>query len=155
MNEPVRLAQGLLGAVFLGSGGAKLAGQMKGEFERFGYPPWFRIATGLVEVTSGASLLAGLRDARWAAAGSLLACGMMTGALWTHLARAGDPLVNAAPAGLLLGLSSWVAVQSGAELAPDLMQGTARRRELRGSVAERIAPPGSRSRPHSGIGSPA
>lgn len=117
-NTAVTATQTLLGLTFLGSGGAKLAGvrQMKEMFEHFGYPPWFRIVTGLVEVTAGTSLLAGLRNSRWAAAGSLLACGTMAGALWTHLVRAGDPVAHAAPAGSLLALSSYVAAKRSAEI---------------------------------------
>ena len=127
MTRSLDVMQGSLGAVFLGTGGAKLTGHMKGEFERFGYRPWFRIATGLVELTAGASLLAGLRDSRLAAAGSLLACGTMAGALWTHLVRAGDPPVNAAPAGVVLGLSCWVAAKRSAEVAPKLMRSSTAR----------------------------
>lgn len=107
---PVKITQGLLGTVFLGSGGAKLAGaeQMNEMFEHFRFPPWFQTVTGAVEIAAGASLLAGLRNRRLATAGGLLACGTMAGAVWTHLVRAGDPPLKAAPAGVLLGLSSWV-----------------------------------------------
>jgi uncharacterized membrane protein YphA (DoxX/SURF4 family) len=83
-----------MSAAFLVAGSAKLAGKMQEEFERFGYPAWFHNVIGVVETTAGTCLAAGLRPGSSeaiTAAGSLLACGTMAGAIWSHLMRGGDP----------------------------------------------------------------
>ncbi len=109
MDRSKGIAQGLLGAAFFGAGGMKLAGGMKGEFERFGYPQWLRVAVGLAETAGAAGMLAGLRTPRWAKPSGAVLSGVMAGALWTHLVRAKDPPTHALPALALLGLSAWVA----------------------------------------------
>lgn len=76
---------GLLSAMFLFSGAAKLMGmQMHVEnFARWGYPEWFRLLIGFVEVTAGVALL-------WKAiapyAAGVLGV-IMAGAIYTHLAN--------------------------------------------------------------------
>jgi putative oxidoreductase len=60
----------LLGAAFIGAGGAKLAAvpAMVEMFEKVGVGQWFRIVTGLLEVTGGILLLIPrLTEARHAA----------------------------------------------------------------------------------------
>lgn len=55
--------QAALGLVGLGVGGAKVTHRedQVEDFQRFGYPQWFRIVTGLVEIGAGIGLLVGLR----------------------------------------------------------------------------------------------
>jgi hypothetical protein len=106
--------------MFLTAGGAKLAGQMQDAFDHFGYPPWFRILTGTVETTAATCLAAGLQShgaVEFTAAGSLLACGTMAGAVWSHLVRGGDPPSKALPAATLLAASGFFAWQSLRQLA--------------------------------------
>ncbi len=95
----------LLGLLFLGAGGSKLAGgQMHVEsFARWGYPPWFQYVTGLVEVA--AALLIVLPATRFYGA-ALLVCTML-GAVATHV-MAGESSMLGGPA-VLLGLSAVVA----------------------------------------------
>jgi hypothetical protein len=81
------------------TGTAKLAGAkaIKERFDRWGYPPWSRIASGAIEVGIAAAATSALRDPQArpvAAFGTLCA---MTGAIATH-ARAGDSAVNYLPA---------------------------------------------------------
>lgn len=84
---------------------------MKEEFDRFGYPSWFRVATGLLETAGAAGMLAGLRTPRLIRPSGALLGGVMTGALWTHLVRTGDPPQRALPPLALLAFSAWVAAK--------------------------------------------
>lgn len=110
MYTAILITQGLLGLVFLGAGGAKLAGaqQMRDDFDRFGYPGGFRIFTGVCEVTGAALLLAGFWWPPSAVGGGLLLMCVMLGALYTHFVRAGDPFAKALPPLVLLCLLAWV-----------------------------------------------
>jgi putative oxidoreductase len=75
--------QGIVAAAFLAAGLAKLAGApfMVGIFEQIGLGQWFRIVTGVVEVTGAVALLVpGL-----ASIGGLWLGGTMVGAVATHL----------------------------------------------------------------------
>lgn len=86
-------AQVVLGLVGLAVGAAKVTHQddQVEDFQRFGYPQWFRVATGIVEISAGVALIAGLL---WlpqlTAAGGLLLSSVMVGAVLTHI-RTGDP----------------------------------------------------------------
>lgn len=103
-------AQDLVGTVMTLSGAAKLAGvddQVR-EFERYGYPQWFRVATGGVEVVGGLGLLAGLRRPALTLGGGGLVLGTMAGAVVTHLLRVRDPPKKAVPATLLFALTGLV-----------------------------------------------
>lgn len=91
----------LLTAVFLVAAGMKLTGsefEVSG-FTRFGYPPWFMYAVGVAQVL-GAVLL-WVRG--YVAHGALLLAALMAGGVFSHL-RAGDPLIMAVPALVLLCL---------------------------------------------------
>jgi putative oxidoreductase len=81
----ILVVSGLLTLVFLFAGGSKLAGaQMHVEsFARWGYPQWFRVLTGLIEVTCAIGLW--VPKARGVAAIGLVAT--MLGAIYTHLAH--------------------------------------------------------------------
>jgi putative oxidoreductase len=75
--------QGIVAAAFLAAGLAKLAGApfMVGIFDQIGLGQWFRIVTGVVEVTGAVALLIpGL-----ASIGGLWLGGTMVGAVATHL----------------------------------------------------------------------
>ena len=75
--------QGILAAAFLAAGLAKLAGVpfMVELFDQIGLGQWFRVATGVVEVTGAVALLIpGL-----ASIGALWLGGTMVGAVATHL----------------------------------------------------------------------
>lgn len=109
MGIAIKIAQGLLGVAFLGAGGQKLAGtdQMVEEFDRYGYPKWFRTFTGVVEVTGAAGVLAGLFRPALTAPAALLLSATMAGALATHI-RLADPAKNLAPPSALLAMSAAV-----------------------------------------------
>lgn len=102
--------QGVLGLAELAVGGTKLLGQedQVETFERFGYPQWFRVATGGAELLAAVGLLAGLvLQPVYGLAGNLLALVVLTGALGSH-ARAGDPATQFVPAGVLFFLAAVV-----------------------------------------------
>lgn len=98
---------GLLAALFLMAGGSKLAGverHVQG-FEHWGYPQWFRLVIGAVEVISAVVLL--IPRMAFFGAGALMV--VMAGAVYTHLFRAnGEGLMAIAPL-VLLGLAGLVA----------------------------------------------
>ncbi|MGF1470683.1 MAG: DoxX family protein [Rubrobacteraceae bacterium] len=100
------ILQVVLGLVFLGAGGSKLAGtqQMVGMFEHFKYPRWFMYFTGIVEVTGALAVLAGIFVPVLAVLGGLLLAATMVGALATHI-RVGDPGSMMAPPAILLVLA--------------------------------------------------
>lgn len=106
----IAVLQGLLGIVMVGSGGSKLVGvdfQVE-EFERYGFPGWFRLVTGSVEVFGGLGLLVGLFALPiLAVLGGLLITATMAGGVLTHLLRTDDPPSASAKPGLffLVGLA--------------------------------------------------
>jgi putative oxidoreductase len=91
----------LLGAAFLAAGGAKLAGvqAMVEIFDKVGIGQWFRIVTGLLEVSGGILLLI----PRLTFYGAALLLTVCLGALTAHLTVLGG---NPAPAIILLGLNA-------------------------------------------------
>lgn len=111
MGTVTKIIEGLVGIVFLGSGAHKLAGRdpIVDEFARFRYPPWFRVATGAVEIGGGVGLLVGLvRPALVPLAAAPLSA-TMVGAIATHR-RMGDPARRLASPALLLALAIAVPV---------------------------------------------
>lgn len=98
------VAQGLLGLVLIASGATKLLGMgtHAENFERWGYPQWFRVVTGGTETLAGLGVVAGLRFPAATVPGGVLTSGTMLGAVYTHLLRVDDPPSNAALPGLLL-----------------------------------------------------
>jgi hypothetical protein len=68
-------------------------------FSTLGIEPWGRIATGLAELVAAGLLL----WPRWSVFGALLAVGLMSGAILTHLTRLG--LVVQDDGGLLFALA--------------------------------------------------
>lgn len=109
MNTVKNIAQGLTSAAFFTAGGMKLAGGMADEFERFGYPQWFRVAVASGEVAAASGLAAGLLgDRRFERAAGTLLASTMAGAVYTHLS-AGDGPGAATPPLVLGSLSAWIA----------------------------------------------
>lgn len=95
----------VLAAIFLAVGLAKLTGarSLVIEFQRFGYPRWFRALTGTAEVAGAALILAGLASAPAGFAGVAVLIAVMLGAIITHV-RCGDGADKLAPPTLLLVL---------------------------------------------------
>jgi putative oxidoreductase len=91
----------LLGAAFIGAGGAKLVGvqAMVDMFQKVGLGQWFRTATGLLEVSGGILLLI----PRLTFYGAALLLPVMVGAITAHLTVLGG---NPAPAMILLVLNA-------------------------------------------------
>ncbi len=74
-------------------------------FEHLGYPQWFRLLTGGLELLAGAGLLVSLvLQPRLALGGSVLAIVVLIGALGSHV-RAGDSPGEMIPAAVLLVLA--------------------------------------------------
>lgn len=73
---------GLLAALYLAAGGSKLLGaqQHLEHFSKWGYPGWFRLLIGAVEVAAGIALLV----PRAAFLASLTLAVVMAGAVYTH-----------------------------------------------------------------------
>ena len=118
MTWTLRILQTLLGLMFLGSGGSKLAGapDMVDDFDRFRYPQWFRVVTGAVEVGGALGLLLGFaRPALTPLVGALLGA-TMTGAVATHK-RIEDPAGKVMTPAVLLGLLTFVGVMRQRELS--------------------------------------
>lgn len=89
----------LLTLVFVGAGGAKLAGipMMVEEFDKVGFGQWFRYVTGLVEVGGAAFLWWPNRQV----VGAALLGATMVGAVLTHWLIIGPSAVPAIVLGLL------------------------------------------------------
>ncbi|GJD63088.1 DoxX family protein [Methylobacterium frigidaeris] len=113
------LLRGLLTAVFVTAAGMKFLAvpfEVAG-FARFGYPLWFMYAVGAAQLL-GAVLLWGRGTVAY---GALLIAAVMIGAAFSHL-RAGDPVVMAVPALVLLGASAGLAFARRGELVPASLQ---------------------------------
>lgn len=95
IETAIPVVQGLLGLVMVGAGSVKIIGIdiAKEDFERYGYPEWFRFVTGGIEAIGGLGLLVGLVFAPiLAVLGGMLIVATMIGAILTHLFRVDDPL---------------------------------------------------------------
>ena len=106
MEVAAMVLQVLLGLAFLGAGAAALVGveQQAKEFERFGYPRWFRVATGAVEVAGAAGMLLGVLYPALAALAGMLLAAAMAGAVLTHV-RVEDTARRMVPAASYLVLA--------------------------------------------------
>lgn len=89
----------LLALFFFFVAGKNLAGdpQMAADFQRWGYPDWFRVATAFVQVVGGAMLL----STRVACIGATVLACVLVGATFTHL-RNDPPLSALAPLAFLV-----------------------------------------------------
>ncbi len=104
----------LLAAVFVLAGGMKLAAvefEVQG-FAHFGYALWFMYAIGVLELGAGLALL----FRRAATPAALLLGAVMVGAAASHL-RAGDGVLLAVPALVLLALLAAVGAARRGDLA--------------------------------------
>jgi len=74
---------GLLGVMFLFAGGFKLSGAQVAidNFAKWGYPDWFRVVTGVIEVAAGVLVVI----PRTSLLGAALILPTMVGAVLTHL----------------------------------------------------------------------
>ena len=83
LNIALWIVQVGAAAMFLMAGGSKLSGaeQMVGMFQAIGLGQWFRILTGLMEVSGGLLLLIPALSG----VGGLVLTAVMTGAVATHL----------------------------------------------------------------------
>ncbi len=93
MSIPIIVVQVVLGLLFVGIGSMTVAGRemFVENFRRFGYPQWFRVVTGSLEVLGGLGLLIGIWLpwlAALASAGLIL---VMLGAVVTEV-RTREPL---------------------------------------------------------------
>nr|WP_295974906.1 DoxX family protein [uncultured Bacillus sp.] len=76
----------ILGLGFLLFGVLKFGSQqMEDNFKHYGYPAWFRVLTGIIEVISAVSVIVGIWHEAFAAWGSLLLVITMIGAIFTHI----------------------------------------------------------------------
>ncbi|MFS0906178.1 DoxX family protein [Priestia aryabhattai] len=80
------ILQAILGLGFLMFGFMKFGSkQMVEGFKHYGYPGWFRVVTGLVELISAALVIAGIWNETLAAWGGLFIVATMIGAIFTHI----------------------------------------------------------------------
>jgi uncharacterized membrane protein YphA (DoxX/SURF4 family) len=95
------VASGLLAALFVLSGSMKFVNAEEAEklFAKSGYPDWFRVLIGVIEIGGGLALLIP-RTTFYAAAALAV---VMAGAVFTHL-RQGEIPQSAVPFVLLLVL---------------------------------------------------
>ena len=92
----------LLAALYLAAGGSKLAGaqQHVEHFAKWGYPDWFRLLVGALEVAAGIALLI----PRAAIVASATLAVVMAGAVYTHV-RHDEAAQAMVPAVLLILLA--------------------------------------------------
>ena len=93
MSIPIIVVQVVLGLLFLVIGSMTVAGRklFVENFRRFGYPQWFRIVTGSLEVLGGIGLLIGIWLPWLAALASAGLTLVMLGAFLTEV-RSREPL---------------------------------------------------------------
>jgi putative oxidoreductase len=104
MSTAANVLAGVLGLLFLMSGGSKLGGLSKVNdgFRQYRYPDWFRVFTGVWEMAGAALLLVGIPFHGAGLAGAALILAAMLGAVYTHVVRVPDPKLVPAPAVLLV-----------------------------------------------------
>ena len=93
MSTLIIIVQVVLGLLFVAIGSMTVAGRKMfvENFQRFGYPQWFRVVTGALEVLGGLGLLIGIWIPWLAALASAGLTLVMLGAILTHL-RIREPL---------------------------------------------------------------
>jgi len=76
----------ILGLGFLNFGFSKFKSpQMVEGFKYFGYPDWFRLFTGTIEIVAAIIILIGIWYSSFAALGAFLIVATMIGAIFTHM----------------------------------------------------------------------
>ena len=107
-NLALKIVIGLLVVMFMMQGITKLLGiLLVEEFAEWGYPRWFHVLIGVVEVAAGLALL----KASTRLYGAVTIIVVMLGAAYTLAVRAGQPAMAVTPVVMLL-LASFVAVKS-------------------------------------------
>ena len=93
MSTLIIIVQVVLGLLFVLIGSMTVAGRKMfvENFRRFGYPQWFRVVTGSLEILGGLGLLIGIWLPWLAALASAGLALVMLGAVSTHL-RIREPL---------------------------------------------------------------
>ena len=93
MSIPIIIVQVVLGLLFVLIGSMTVAGRKMfvENFRRFGYPQWFRIVTGSLELLGGIGLLIGIWLPWLAALASTGLTLVMLGAVFTEI-RTREPL---------------------------------------------------------------
>ena len=93
MSILIIIVQVVLGLLFVAIGSMTVAGRQMfvDNFRRFGYPQWFRVVTGSLEILGGIGLLIGIWLPWLAALASAGLALVMLGAISTHL-RIREPL---------------------------------------------------------------
>ena len=93
MSIPIILVQVVLGLLFVSIGSMTVAGRKMfvDNFRHFGYPQWFRVVIGSLEVLGGLGLLIGIWLPWLAALASAGLTLVMLGAILTHV-RIREPL---------------------------------------------------------------
>ncbi|GMV85059.1 MAG: hypothetical protein AMXMBFR80_09160 [Dehalococcoidia bacterium] len=104
MEIAAGIIQVILGLLFAFSGGTKVAGMRMqvANFDRYGYPQWFRVFTGVVELVGAAGMVVGLFADEAAIAASALLGVTMIGAAYTDLRKSAPVFV--VPPLVLFGL---------------------------------------------------
>lgn len=79
--------QSLLALMFLMAGFGKVTGsKMHVEgFKKWGYPQWFRIVTGIIELVGAVALIVGYWNSSWLAVGALILGITGIGGIITHI----------------------------------------------------------------------
>jgi putative oxidoreductase len=100
------ILSGLVALVFIGAGGAKLAGAvvMVELFDKVGLGQWFRYFTGLLEVAGGLGLLM----SRWAFQSAVLLAVVMVGAFIAHVTVVGGSPAAAVVLFVLTGIIAYL-----------------------------------------------
>jgi putative oxidoreductase len=103
MSTAANVLAGILGVLFLISGGFKLTGMkvIRDNFRLWRYPDAFRVFTGVWEVAGGALLLTGIATHGAGLAGAILILTAMLGAVYTHVVRVPEPKAVVLPVVLL------------------------------------------------------
>jgi len=102
--------QAILGLMFLMAGLMKLGAKQRVEmFQHYGYPQWFRVVTGIVEIVGGAGMIIGIWSPVLAPLAGLWLGITMIGAIFTHI-RVKDSAKATLPALVLLILSLLVVI---------------------------------------------
>ena len=100
------ILSGLVALVFLGAGGAKLAGvaALVEEFDKVGLGQWFRYFTGVLEVAAGIGLLI----SRYAFYAAVLLATVMVGAVIAHVTVLGGSPAAALVLLVLTGIIAYL-----------------------------------------------
>jgi uncharacterized membrane protein len=108
MHTVANVLAGVLGLVFLMSGGTMLAGgrMVRDNFRPYRYPDWFRVFTGVWEMAGAALLVIGIRSHGVGLAGAALILAAMLGAIYTHVVRVPELKRVIAPAALLATIAA-------------------------------------------------